>query len=103
MVLLSKVQVVALHGSDDRQSVSEVLRRVESVVTGMSDWKQHIDPKSFIPEMQRAMEDLKRAAMFSGVDNEGTITAYEIDGTAKTIQIAVWSLVACRLGGGPHA
>ena len=38
MVLLSKVQVVALHGSDDRQSVSEVLRRVESVVTGMAEY-----------------------------------------------------------------
>lgn len=38
MVLLSKVQFVALHGSDDRQSVSEVLRRVESVVTGMAEY-----------------------------------------------------------------
>lgn len=38
MVLLSKVQFVALHGSDDRQSVSEVLRRVESVVTEMAEY-----------------------------------------------------------------
>lgn len=46
MVLLSEMQVVALHGSDDRQSVSEVLRRVESVVTGMA--KEYIDKEAFI-------------------------------------------------------
>jgi len=63
----------------------------------MADWKQCIDPKSFIPEMQRAMEDLKRAAMFSGVDNEGTIVAYELDGTAEAIRLAVCALVASRV------
>lgn len=68
-------------------------------VTGMADWKQHIDPKSFIPEMKKAMGDLKKAILLSGVDDNGTITAYEIDGTARTIQIAVCSLVASRLGG----
>ena len=46
MVLLPKVQVVALHGSDDRQSVSEVFRRVESVVTGMA--KEYIDRERMI-------------------------------------------------------
>lgn len=38
MVLLSKVPVVALHGRYDRQSVSEVFRRVESVVMGMVEY-----------------------------------------------------------------
>lgn len=66
----------------------------------MADWKQHIDQKSFIPEMKKAMEDLKRAILLSWVDDSGTITAYEIDGTAKTIQIAVCSLVASRIRGG---
>lgn len=59
MVLLSKVQVVALYGSYDRQSVSEVLRRVESVVTGMVEYirdfpnqvikagEKHICPECF--------------------------------------------------------
>lgn len=66
----------------------------------MAEWESFIkDYKSLIPEMKKAMEDLKRAVMISGVDDEGTITAYEIDGTAKAIQIAVCSLVASRIRG----
>ena len=56
MVLLSKVQVVALHGSDDRQSVSEVLRRIENVVTWMA--KEYIEKDEFFDAIRAEFYDI---------------------------------------------
>lgn len=61
MVLLSKVQVVALHGSDDRQSVSEVLRRVESVVMGMA--KEYIEKEAAI-KVFAELQELARKRVY---------------------------------------
>lgn len=47
--------------------------------------------------MKLAMEDLKKAIRVSGVNDDGTILAYEINGTAKAIHLAVCDLTANRI------
>jgi hypothetical protein len=54
-----------------------------------------VEPIVTVSDIQKAMDDLKKAMRLSYAQN-GRITAYEIDGTAKTIICAVNQLVARR-------